>query len=122
MGGYTIFNFDELTTPLYQLTLLDDEGAVITDVDSLVLTFYDRESGDAINSRNEQDALNANDVVFSGGVISWRLQLDDTIVIDAGNEHELRIALWEWTYSPAGETLSGKHVARMRVRNLEKVS
>ncbi len=119
----TIFPIDEDTTPEYQVTLLDFDGVAIPDLDldTLVLTLCDEKTGTIINSRDAQDVLNMNNVTVVAGLVTWNLQAVDTAMHDSDREAEIRVALWEWTYSPASETLRGKHETVIRLRNLEKV-
>lgn len=123
MPRFEIFNHDELTTPTHQLTLLDELGIAIPDddLDTLVLTFYNRADKSIINSRDAQDVDNANGVTVVAGVVTWPMTTLETIIVDDTLVHEYHIALWQWTYSPAAATLSGKHETRMRVANLVRV-
>ena len=119
----TVFPVDEGTTPEYQVNLLDFDDVAIPDIDldTLKLTLYDRTTETIINSRDEQDVLNTNDVTVVDGVITWQIQPLDTAMHNSDREAEIRVALWEWTYSPSTETLLGKHETVMRLRNLTKV-
>jgi hypothetical protein len=123
MPAFEIFNMKEATTPTYQVTLLDEAGVPIldADLDTLVLTLYDRETGAIINSRDGQNAKDANQVAVVNGVVTWSMLVLDTPILNDALGHEIHMALWEWTYSPASDTLAGKHEARLRVENLEKV-
>ena len=123
MPLFEIFNHDELTTPTHQFTILDEAGTAIpdADLDTLVLTFYNRADEAIINSRDAQNVLNANQVVVVAGVVTWSMLTLDTIIVDDTLVHEYHVALWEWTYSPATPTLSGKHETRLRTRNLVRV-
>lgn len=124
MAAFEIFNHDEKTTPTYQVTLLDEAGAPIPDADLLTLrlTFYDQDTAGIINTRTDQDALNANDVAVSNGVVTWSMQVDDTPIVTAGKEHEIHVAEWEWTYQAGATppTLTARHKARFRTRNFLK--
>ncbi len=119
----TVFPVDEGTTPEYQVNLLDFADVAIpdADLDTLKLTLYDRLTGTIINSRDDQNVLNANDVSVVNGLLTWQLQPADTAMHNSDREAEIRVALWEWTYSPSTETLLGKHETVMRLRNLTKV-
>lgn len=123
MPLHQIFNHDELTTPQHQLTLLDEDGIAIADgvLDTLTLTFYNRADQAIINSRDGQNVLDLNQVSVVNGVVTWLMLTADTPIIDDTLTHEYHIALWEWTYSPAAVTLSGKHETRLRTRNLVRV-
>lgn len=123
MPRFEIFNHDELTTPEHVFTIVDGDGLAIADgvLDTLTLTFYNRADEAIINSRDDQNVLDANDVDVNNGVVTWAMLTLDTIIIDDTLTHEYHIALWEWTYSPAAATLSGKHETRFRTRNLVRV-
>jgi len=119
----TIFPVDEDTTPEYQVNLLDFAGVAIpdSDLDALILTLCDQATGTIINSRDGQNVLNANNVSVVEGLVTWQLQALDTAMNNSDRESEIRIALWEWTYSPGSETLQGKHETVLRLQNLAKV-
>lgn len=82
--------WDEGDTPNIQVTLLDGAGVVIplSNVTTLTLTqwvefVYPGRPGvtpKSINSRNLQNALNANNVTVatSSGLVTWQLQTADT--------------------------------------------
>lgn len=84
----------------YSGILKDEDGDPVpsTELQSLVLTFYDYETGDIINGRNKQDALNANGVTMDDyGVVTWVMTPDDTGFV-LPNKSAKRIALFEATW------------------------
>jgi uncharacterized protein YprB with RNaseH-like and TPR domain len=61
-----IFPAQEATSAKYYGTLLDESGTLVpgASLSSAILTLYDQNSGDVINSRSAQSVLNANNVTF----------------------------------------------------------
>lgn len=114
MTTYEAFPVRERTTPLYVVTLVDAAGEPLPALASLTLTWYDLASGTIVNGRDHQDALNANGVVFSAGVLNWRLTEEDLAMLDEAHDAETRIAMWEWTHG-ADPVLKDRHLARFRV-------
>lgn len=111
------YSIDEGTEPNHTFTILDAAGDAATP-DNLTLTYYDRVSGDIINSREDQDVLGANNVTVTNGVVVWSMQEEDTAIIDSDLMAEIHVALWEWDFSGR----EGKHETIFRVVNLSKVS
>ena len=114
----------EKTSPKITATMQDEEGTGIpaASLTTLTLTLYnlDDSSNTIINSRSDQDVLNANNVtVNSSGNLVWSVQALDTIIVgDKGVEKHR--AVFEWTYSSG--TKNGKHIIDMDIRNLEKIT
>ena len=116
---------DEGTTPVYSATLRDEASVAIplASISTIQLTYYDRGSGTVINSRDDQNVKNANNVTIhaTSGLLTWSLQPEDTAIIgtswDAGDV-ETHIALFEWTLTNGKR---GKKEVRFDVINLKKV-
>ena len=120
----TAFSVLEKTTQLYTATFYDETGAVIpvASLNTLVLTLYDSVTLVAINSRTQQNILNANNVtVTSSGLLTWTMQPADNPILNTSLAQELHIALFEWTYT-GGTSKAGKHQAAFYVVNLAKVT
>lgn len=114
---------DEGCTARYQTQFKDETGATIHALTTLTLTLYDDSTGTIINSRNQQNVLDQNNVVFSGNTLIWTLQPADNIIVTTGvrtNSYERHIALFEYTYDSGNK--SGKHELEFSVRQLKKVS
>ena len=118
----------ENTGAVYTATLEDSSGTAIplANITTMVLTLYDVASGDIINSRDDQDVKNTNNVTINAtsGLLTWAMQADDNpIVDDAGTsevgDRENHKALFEYTGTFTGSP--GKHVALISVLNLGKV-
>jgi len=105
----------EGATVVYQATLQDEDGDAIAlgDITTLTLTYYNQADASIINSRSEQDVLNANNVAVSdAGVLTWSLQPDDTVIVNTTltrGQKETHLALFELTWD------SGDKVCRYEV-------
>lgn len=85
----------------YSGILKDELGDPVpsTEIQTLTLTFYDYATGDIINGRDHQDALNANDVTMDDyGVVTWVITPEDTGFILPSTSAK-RIALFEATWA-----------------------
>ena len=121
---------NERSSALYTATLNDEKGDPVTvsALATLTVTLYDKATGDIINSRNGQDALNANDVTLhaTSGALTWKMKAADNPIntpatIEAG-DYERHIALFEWTYDMSGSGVGdGKHEVIIDVLSLTKV-
>ena len=118
----------EGSTPKITATVKDEDGAALaaSALQSLTLTYYNKADGAIINSRDGQDALNANNVTVSAaGALVWKLLAADTAIIDttikAGND-EIHIALFECAWLDAdSDQRHGKHEVEIRIRQHTKV-
>jgi len=104
------FTVQENKTGIYTFTLQDVTGSAIDKVDllRLTLTYYDILTEQIINTRQDQDALDMNDVtVFTevppGGMlpvttVTWFLQPGDCAIVDDrhGVEHHAALFQWAW--------------------------
>ena len=118
------FTVKEGTGFVYTATLKDTAGTVVplANLTSITLTYYVVADGEAINSRNDQDVKNLNNVTIhaTSGLLTWVGQSADTPMsgVNAGATEHHR-ALFEWVY--VGDGTPGKHVVDIYVENLEKV-
>jgi hypothetical protein len=100
--------------------LKDEDGIVLTSLDTLTLSVWDLKSGAIINGRDRQDVLNQNDVTFNGdGSLLWRVQAADRPILDDTQDWEDHVAMFEFTYAGGGRT--GHWVLQDRIDNLQKV-
>ncbi len=117
----------EKTTPLITADLLDesDNPIDLNDIITLTLTYYclsDTPTNTIINSRNEQNVLNTNNVfVTNTGALSWYMQEADTTMTDSTLKEVIYRAVFKWTYTTAHGTRTGRHVLDMTIFNLEKL-
>lgn len=121
MATKTIHNVLEGVTFEHQFTIVDEDDVAIPDanLDALTLTYYDCDTGDAINDREDQDVLDDNDVAVVNGVVTWSGQTEDSAIVTTSKDYEIHVALWEFTYETSKK---GKHETFIRVKNLSKVS
>lgn len=113
---------NEQVTARYTAQLVDEDGnnILLSDIVSLVLTLYEKSTGNIINSRDVQDVLNNNNVtVSSSGALTWILQPADNIMVTENPVSELHVAFFQGVYS---STKHLKHEYAYRVNALEKVS
>ncbi len=114
------FYCKERTSAVYDATVEDDAGVAIpvANLTSVVLTLYDVATGEIINSRDDQNVLNANNVTIDSlGALQWIMQVADNIIQSADSVIEHHIALFEFV---AGGR-SSKHEVNVYVSNLSKV-
>jgi len=101
---------------------MDDVAIPLASIDTVTLTLYDEETGDVINSRDDQDIKNANQgVITAGGDLTLRLgPLDNALQNSTFDELavESHIARFSWTWSDGVETRTGKEEYRFRVQKL----
>jgi hypothetical protein len=116
MASYTLH---EGETAKVSATVTDEAGATQTSVDALTVTLYDEATGDVINSRDAQSLDGENNGTFTSGALVWEMQPADNAITDAAKDHEVHVALFEWTF---GTTKKGKHEIRFLVHNLTKVT
>lgn len=99
-------------TGTLEFYFVDENGDKIakTDIDTLVLTLYDPESGAVINNRNSQNVLDQNNgALDADGNFSWEIQPADVTITDVNIIHRQKptygtisqtyVAKFEWTYS-----------------------
>jgi hypothetical protein len=124
-GEPSIVDCLEQTTPLYTATLVDETMTPVpaASLATLRLTFYTIDAAGAvhyINSRNNQNVLNANNcTIDANGLFTWQLQVADTSMIEA-IPNETHIALITWTW--AGGAKTGRHELHIVIKNLAEVS
>ncbi len=108
---------------LLKATLKDETDAVIpsTSLTKLTLTLWNEADGSIINSRNDQNVLNANNVtVDSSGKLAWTAQTADNPIIDDSKDYEFHVARFKFEYGGGNPTKRGYRYVRIRVRNMAK--
>lgn len=87
------------------VTFLDANGSPVTlaNMVSITMTYIDLKSGDTINSRLNQDALNANNFTYhaTSGLFTWDMQPGDVAIVNSetpvgGLEKHLAVILFVW--------------------------
>jgi hypothetical protein len=74
----TVARYLPNATAQFTETITDATGAVVVDTDIATATITLKRGATVINSRNAQDALNANDVTIdSSGLLTWSVQVAD---------------------------------------------
>ena len=114
---------DESTTAVYTATIKDENGVPIplAQITALTLTLFNTKSMSIINTRDDQNVLNANGVVIhpTSGLLTWNISPEDTVIENDVMTLEARVAQFIWTY---GAGKRGSHERVFYIRNLEKVS
>lgn len=85
MALTTFDTLDEGTTPIYSTVLKDENGVALTGLPftGVRLSYYSTLTGTIINSRTNQNILNANNVTIDGaGLLKWKLQEADVVLTD----------------------------------------
>jgi hypothetical protein len=111
----------EESTAQYTALLKDETGAVVpaASLTTLTLTFYDVDTGDAINGRTGQDVLNAHEhTVSAGGVLVWTMLPDDNPIVTVTKGREIHRALYQATW---GGDKALNHEVQITVNNLRFV-
>ena len=118
---------------VYEGDLVDVDGTTpipLSAISTITLTLYNADvrepsptTGNIINSRNQQNVKNANDVTIhnTSGHITWNMSGLDNPIIDETKSTEKHIALFEFTYTSGSVQKDGKHKVEIRVENLRKV-
>lgn len=102
--------------------LLDENGdpILLADVDSLTLTLYDKATEDIINTRDEQDVLNANNVTAvnnaKGLLVTWSVQPEDLAIQTATAFEEEHIGLFVIVWDSGQKQF--QHEVRLKVANI----
>lgn len=98
-----IYDTTEGVSAKFTATIVDESNTAISYrlLNSITLTLTDKYTGEVINSRDEQDVLNVNDVTISAnGELVWDVQPEDNEIVGTGKveDHE---ALFEWSWDDA---------------------
>jgi len=84
-----VYEITERSSARYTATLLDEAGAAVplTSLTALRLWLRTTRSGVTINSRNDQDVLNTNDVTYhaTSGLLTWQLTPADNAIIGSAD-------------------------------------
>lgn len=118
----TRFDVIERTTVRYTAKLVDDQGNAIpaSSLTTMTLTVYDKKTGNILNSRDDQNVLNANNVTIDvNGAFEWIIQPADLAIVNTNLANESHIALFEWSWNSG--TRFGKQEIELSVKNLTKV-
>ena len=115
----------EGTTGIYSFELVDEAGVGIDSsfLSSLSVTAYDVDSGQVVNSRQDQDILNTNDgsVETDAGppvttTVTLEIQPEDTVILNENRLVEYRVLSFRWTWD-SGQRV-GRHAVQFGIENL----
>jgi hypothetical protein len=110
--------YQAYSTGLYTGTLIDEAGdpIPIADINSFTLTLTDAMTGAAINSRSNQNILNANNVSVNNttGAVIWSIQVGDTTPASSLTGYREHVAEFTCTYQTS-KVAKWQH--RMRINN-----
>ena len=116
----------EKESRFYDLDFFDQNGTKIplASMSALKLSLFLKDSSGPtfINSRNQQNVLNANNVtVASPGDIQWAIQPADLTIQNAACENEIHIAVFELTTTSTPALIRRKELYLV-VDNVEAIS
>lgn len=122
-----VIEINEYSTGEYEAVLTDEQGELIllNQVTSITIHLIELATGNVVNGRDQQDALNDNDVTFgvSDGTLTWTIQKEDTEIVNEETkvwEYESHLAtitvLWQ-----SGERAAHREIL-LKCFNLHSVS
>lgn len=111
---------NEKTTVRYTGTILDAAGDPVTSLDSLKLWLENVDDGATINSRSDQNVLNANNVTFAAGIVTWNLTPDDMAIQDSTKAIEVHRATFYAVWQSGLASLAWE--VDIEVSNLAKIT
>lgn len=98
--------FIEGATGQYTATVKDETGTVIplANVSTLTLTLMDLGTKEIVNSRQDQDVLNTNNVTYhaTSGLLTWAVQQADTALLKGKKvppDKQNRLARFEMVFN-----------------------
>jgi hypothetical protein len=89
------------TSAVFTMLLKKEDDSVlgVSELAYLRLSYFDKETQSIINNRDEQNSLNVNNVtVDSDGLVTWTMQILDSVIIDNRKELERHRAIFEWSW------------------------
>ena len=117
----------EGATPTYSLQLVNENSDKI-EFDSLVtltLTYYDMTTQTVINTRLEQGILastsntHKNNVsVSDAALVTWVLQVGDTVLVDDRKDFEKHVALFTWSWQDGSDTKIARHEVQLTIEGV----
>lgn len=120
-------SFNERESGEYECTVKDPDGVAIplSKVTALTLTLVDVDSGETINSRENQDVLNTNDVSYTeAGLLTWTIKPADNAIVGTvchGRVQEHR-ATFEIFWDDGGQSFEKSWQRLFYVTSLQSVS
>ena len=108
----------EKSTAEFTATVQDENGTAIGSgsLTTLTLTLFDKLTNSIINSRNDQNVLNANGVTVSAqGALVWTMDPLDNQILNAELKNEKHVAMFKWTWSAGAK--AGFYLFLIEVEN-----
>jgi hypothetical protein len=116
----------EKSSAIYTATLKDETGTAIplASLSTVTLSLHDVATGQAINSRTDQDIKNANNVTIhaTSGLLTWIMQTADNAIVGDVDEGELEEHCAEFAWTWGSPTKTGRHRFVFYVQSLTKVT
>jgi hypothetical protein len=106
------------TRPFYRVQLVDEVQTPIplAALQTLTLSYYDVLTETVINTRDDQDVLNTNNVTVSAsGLVTWHMQPEDTVIVQAWRQHEEHGILLTWTWDDGTYPRRDRHHVVIRI-------
>jgi len=116
--NYQLAPMIEKETGTIPFRLRDEDGGLVLALDSMTLTLYNQADGSIINGRDAQNVLNANNVSFANGLVSWSVQTADTPIVDDSKSIETHMAVFYMTWNLGQRSTT--HRVRMDIENVIK--
>jgi hypothetical protein len=113
----------EQTTPTLTATIVDSENMPVPgqSISSILLTLYDEDTLQIINSRDHQSVLAGDVTVDINGVLMWVLEPADMVILNDDLAEEPHVGLFEISWTAAGKSRVIRLPMRIFVRNLGEV-
>lgn len=114
---------NERSSFLFTGKIVDEAGSPIpgSSLSSLTLTLFNAADKSIINSRDDQNVLNANEVtVNESGDLTWNSVAGDSPIVGSVGigQTEHHVAMFEWTW---GSNRRGSHLLNIYVVQLHEV-
>lgn len=122
MSTASLGTMNERQTASYTATFKDENDTTVPggDLETLTLTLFDADTGKILNSRQEQDVLNDNDVVINeSGGLEWTVDPEDVRIVNPRTQYgetETRVAIFTYTWDSGNKT--GRHRFEFKVRRI----
>lgn len=119
---------NEESSAEYTCVLKDenDDPVSVSNILTATLTYYDKRTGQIINSREAQNIKNANNVTIdTSGNLVWSIQPEDTIIVSStirSGCEEYHVGQISFTWSIAAVAKAHNHIFEIAVRQLLKVT
>lgn len=101
----------ERTSGVITFTVEDESGSpvALAAVTTFTLTLYDRDTRQIINSRQNQNVLNANNVTMhaTSGLVTWTVQPADMACVSE-RAQEIHVALFVITWNSGAKQTSAE--------------